>query len=680
MKITINKQIFALTGAFILLIASCKEEKIGYNGKVMVYTSKAENIYETAADIKGEVSVVGNIGITESGFVMSKDTLPDLNDKVIAIKGRQDGKLHTTLSDLSTNTKYYVATYTKTDEGVIFGNNISFTTLPTIEITVTLNEVQQEQIKKYSAELTGTLSVNRKDVVIDELGICYGVKQEPNINTAEKQIGEAAPGDFSMQLIGLDAGTSYYARSYVNALGKIIYGNEVKFTTLEKLTGAAAREQDSLALVALYNATNGANWKYPWTLTKKIDQWRGVKIKNERVVGIRLSFQKLKGTLPSEMGDLDELKELSIRFERELKGSLPATMMQLKKLEKLELAITGVGGEMPTWIGKLPALKIINLTNCNFEGVFPESCYNLTNLERLQLSNNHNLKGVLSAQVANWSKLHTLSLVSCGFYGNIPEELNNLTNLRLLDLRNNNFEGSIINSFSQLKALKYIKLSNNKLVIGDLAKFLNGKTLLQELDVTDCGVTGSIPDNIGTYLSLEVLAMGKNDITGTIPASLSNLKKLTHLIISENKFTGTFPSLVLNLKSLWMLGLGGNKFTGKIPNEIGDKLPNLGYLDLGFNQLEGPIPESIGKMTQGKDPNGFPWEPASGLKSLYLNNNNLTGSIPASFGKLKKLEYLNLTQNKLSGQIPEEVKKHPYYKSKNWDIKNQQTGYGFTNY
>ena len=45
----------------------------------------------------------------------------------------------------------------------------------------------------------------------------------------------------------------------------------------------------------------------------------------------------------------------------------------------------------------------------------------------------------------------------------------------------------------------------------------------------------------------------------------------------------------------------------------------------------------------------------SSLVSLYLDNNNLTGSIPPQLGQMSNLELLHLYSNKLSGSIPAEL-------------------------
>ena len=65
------------------------------------------------------------------------------------------------------------------------------------------------------------------------------------------------------------------------------------------------------------------------------------------------------------------------------------------------------------------------------------------------------------------------------------------------------------------------------------------------------------------------------------------------------------------------------------------------YLYLNNNNLSGTIPSTLGKL--------------SALTQLYLSNNNLSGEIPAELGNLSKLRRLYLNNNNLSGPLPPEL-------------------------
>ncbi|CAN1238367.1 Receptor kinase-like protein Xa21 [Linum grandiflorum] len=83
-----------------------------------------------------------------------------------------------------------------------------------------------------------------------------------------------------------------------------------------------------------------------------------------------------------------------------------------------------------------------------------------------------------------------------------------------------------------------------------------------------------------------------------------------------------------------------NNISGIIPSSIG-KLQSLEGLNLGNDRLSGFISSSLGNLTK--------------LVEFHLETNHLQGSIPNTLGNCKRLLALNISQNSLDGSIPIEI-------------------------
>jgi len=160
------------------------------------------------------------------------------------------------------------------------------------------------------------------------------------------------------------------------------------------------------------------------------------------------------------------------------------------------------------------------------------------------------------------------------------------------------------------------------------------------LTLSENGLRGSIPPELGNLANLDLLKLGSNELQGTIPSELGNLSGLGWLELWGNELRGTIPAELGNLSNLVVMDLSGNKLRGTIPAELGN-LSNLAALNLSENQLRGSIPLEFGKLTN--------------LRQLSLAKNQLTGTIPSELGNTKLKWLLDLSDNELVGTIPPEL-------------------------
>lgn len=93
-----------------------------------------------------------------------------------------------------------------------------------------------------------------------------------------------------------------------------------------------------------------------------------------------------------------------------------------------------------------------------------------------------------------------------------------------------------------------------------------------------------------------------------------------------------------DFKNIKSLGLADKKITGIIPSAIGE-LFNLQYLFLSSNNLSGEVPQELYSLEK--------------LKNIDLADNNFTVALPSEFASMPTLEVLILKNNAFSGQISE---------------------------
>ncbi|KAF6991180.1 hypothetical protein CFC21_008291 [Triticum aestivum] len=357
------------------------------------------------------------------------------------------------------------------------------------------------------------------------------------------------------------------------------------------------------------------------------------------------------------------------------------------RVTSLALPNVTVSGPVPDAIGRLASLATLDLSNTSVSGGFPKSLYNCTGLTYLDLSMN-TLSGDLPADIGRLGEnLTYLALNGNGFTGQVPPALSKLKNLTVLALNSNQLTGTIPPELGELTGLQTLKLEVNPFVPGKLPEsfknltrlatvwlagcnltgefpsYLPGLSELVWLDLSTNAFTGNIPPSIWNLTKLQVLylhynklagdvvidgAIGAaglieidlsyNKLTGAIPERLGTLTKLIKLCLSGNGFSGEIPASLAQLPSLVFLWLFENKLTGALPAELGMHSPSLRDIQVDDNDLSGPIPAGV---CQNR-----------GLWIISAARNRLNGSIPASLAKCPALISLQLQDNKLSGEVP----------------------------
>jgi len=129
-------------------------------GYALLTTADVQSVGPTSAELGGEVTSMGESGVTETGVVWSLDPLPTTADNLTAL-GSSVGMFSGTISGMPAATKIYYRAYATTSLGTSYGENKSFYTT-----CHTINDLSWEdvfQTEQFSAcytqdQVSGTVN------------------------------------------------------------------------------------------------------------------------------------------------------------------------------------------------------------------------------------------------------------------------------------------------------------------------------------------------------------------------------------------------------------------------------------------------------------------------------------------------------------------------------------------
>ncbi|XP_021800397.1 leucine-rich repeat receptor protein kinase MSP1-like [Prunus avium] len=233
-----------------------------------------------------------------------------------------------------------------------------------------------------------------------------------------------------------------------------------------------------------------------------------------------------------------------------------------------------------------------------------------------------------------------------------------------LDLGFQFLQGKISPKLIELQHLEYLDLSGNNFSRSQIPDFIGSLSNLRYLDLSNANFGGLIPYQLGNLRNLHYLDLKFQDyLSGSIYAknlywlpNLSRLKYLDLSVVNLSDVVGWLEAVIMlpKLTNLTLYGcnlpppvissvslLNSSKslvhvdlYKNNLNSSIFQWLPNLVYLDLSETKLSGRIPESIGQM--------------SNLETIYLSMNSFEGVISeTNFSKLSKLRILDLSSNSL---------------------------------
>lgn len=239
---------FTLASAVLLLIAlfGCTKpnEPASPASIPTLTTTNASVITQTTAQSGGAISSDGGATITVRGVCWSTIQNPTTaNNKTT--DGSGTGNFVSALTGLLPSTIYYIRAYATNSSGTAYGNEVAFTTQPTVVTLPTLTTVNTTVITDNSAQSGGTITSDG-GASITAKGVCWNTSANPTIANNKTTDGTGS-GNFTSNIQSLTSNTTYYVRAYATNSVGTAYGNSITFTTAQNIL-------DSLknGLVAFY--------------------------------------------------------------------------------------------------------------------------------------------------------------------------------------------------------------------------------------------------------------------------------------------------------------------------------------------------------------------------------------------------------------------------------------------
>ncbi|WP_339785751.1 T9SS type A sorting domain-containing protein [uncultured Imperialibacter sp.] len=331
---------------------------------------------------------------------------------------------------------------------------------------------------------------------------------------------------------------------------------------------------DSLALVSLYNALDGANWvnNTNWLAPgQKVENWFGVTASLSRITGIDLAANGLRGVLPNDILVLDSLKILDVSNNQ---------ISRLPNLTSMTLSTTNVASNVLDF-----ASLEFNMGLASFT-FSPQSAL-LTFMDTLQergeslilvrqvggSANNYQwFKNDLSLEGASGFN-HTIDFPTFADEGNYYVEVTS----------------SIVPGLTLTTkpvALRVSSLERDRLLLGELYSLTSGDNWINN--------SGWNTADLSSWFGITVASdrvtgidLPANNLSGDLPKFLGDMRKLTSIDLSENEIT-SLPVLT-NIIQLTMLNVSNNRL------QFDDLEPNINIPSLIYSpqKLAGVMLEEL---------------------------------------------------------------------------------------
>ena len=299
-------------------------------------------------------------------------------------KNQLSGEIPAELTQLKKLTKLYVAQNHLIGfiPRVLF--DVSVNDLPELGLPVETRE-RQPKISAQSASPPGHVSSRSAVSPPSRQGTTTQATSSPDVTVSDAHVPT------QRRLRGRPRTPPDYSSTNTTATPKrdpVAIRQKIDAASITPLSTASSRtafsEKD--VLILLYQATNGDQWanNRNWQSSAPLGQWHGVITdSNGKVTNLKLGGNLLRGSIPSELGLLTDLRWLYLP-DNQLQGGIPTELGNLTKLRRLDLSGNQLRGETPDELGNISGLQELYLARNNLTGYIPRR---LRRIPRSDISN-----------------------------------------------------------------------------------------------------------------------------------------------------------------------------------------------------------------------------------------------------------------------------------------------------
>jgi hypothetical protein len=247
-------RIMMLPVAAAILFAGCTKETSDVRLDPKLGTAKISSITSNSALVEGFVVAQGD-GFTEKGICYDIAANPTVaKSKTIYTGTLTSASFEVALAGLNYATQYFARAYAVGPTGTIYGEEMTFTTLPVVP---TLTTAVVTAVTGNSAAGGGEVTVSG-GAAVTARGICWDIAENPTTAKSKTTNGEGV-GAFTSAMTGLLGNKTYYVRAYATNSAGTGYGPQVSFKTDTDLPTVTTTAVTAITKVS---AVSGGNVTY----------------------------------------------------------------------------------------------------------------------------------------------------------------------------------------------------------------------------------------------------------------------------------------------------------------------------------------------------------------------------------------------------------------------------------